>query len=72
MKIATAACLLSVATGCGDGPSSTQAVEPHDEKSFGKVGGQHALGANPDAELARLKKAATKAGNPAAGHLPGR
>jgi hypothetical protein len=58
--------------GCGDAPATGQAASPRDERSFGPAGGQHALGPNPEAELARLKKAAAKASAPKPGQFPGR
>lgn len=69
LRIVWVSCLLASATGCGAAPSTSQAVTPRDEKSFGPTGGQHALGANPDAELARMKKAAAA---PTQGRMPGR
>lgn len=71
-KIVLASCVLSAAMGCGDGPATSQAVTPRDEKSFGPTAGQHALGANPEAELARMKKAAAAGAAPTQGRMPGR
>ncbi|WP_337173147.1 hypothetical protein [Paludisphaera sp.] len=73
-KLVAAALVLvaSSLVGCGDAPATGQAASPRDERSFGATAGQHALGPNPDAELARLKKAASKASAPTPGHFPGR
>jgi hypothetical protein len=73
MRVVSISCVLvaSTASGCGDGGAS-RAVVPRDEKSIGAVGTQHALGADPKAEMARLKKSAAAAGAPAPGQMPGR
>ncbi|WP_165251219.1 hypothetical protein [Paludisphaera soli] len=73
MRVASILCVLAAATasGCGDAASS-RTVVPRDEKSIGAVGSQHALGADPKAEMVRLKKSAAAAGAPAPGQLPGR
>jgi len=62
----------AASSGCGSGSPSTQAAAPRDEASFGHTGGRHALGADPKAEMSRLKKAAAAASAPQPGRLPGR
>jgi hypothetical protein len=65
---AASALVVSCLAGCGEA-ADHQPTAGHSGK-IGREGGQHALGADPNAELKRIQHGGTRAASP--GTLPGR